>query len=142
MCGDYDADVDISKYWHVKAPNSSNRIHMVFRVIGSKNGLLELFEDPTLSNDGIELTPFNNNRNSSNTTTVLVFKDPTVSSDGTLLVPEVIGTDTVNPTGRQGGVFNRHNEFLLRQGGSYLIKYTALTDNSRVSTLIAFYVVE
>lgn len=139
-CGDYDSDVDIvgPKEWLIRAP-ASGKIHFLFEVTASKNGLLEFFEDPTSTGDGTGITSFNNDRNSSNTATMLAFKDPTITAAGTLLSTFVIGTDGANPNGDSGGENDIGRQFILKQSSDYLIRFTTLTDNTRVSLELEFY---
>lgn len=137
---DYDNDVDIAvpKYWHIKTP-ATGFMHMTWRVKSTLNGLVELFEAPTTTADGTSLTPRNNNRNSSSTATLQVFYDPTVTVDGTRLDVDTIGSDGTNPVGAEGGDMERVHEWILKQSASYLIKFTAETDNCRVNMHIAHY---
>jgi hypothetical protein len=139
-CSDYDSDVDITgpKYWHIKTP-ASGRTHLTFEVIAARNGLLEFFENPTITGDGTLLTCYNNDRNSSNTPNTLFYYDATASSDGTKLDTFVIGSDGSNPVGDRGGDNRRNNEWILKASESYLIKFTAATDNCRVSMQSEFY---
>lgn len=140
VCSDYDNDVDITgpKYWHFKSP-ATGRIHFIFEIISSKNGLIEFFESPTITGNGTALTCYNNDRNSTSTTTLLAYYDATASADGTKLLSFVVGSDGANPTGARGGSQQRVHEFILKANTSYLIKHTATTDNSRVSMTADFY---
>lgn len=132
---DIDEDIDIAgpKYWHIKAPNTSARIHVNYNYHCTKNAKFEVFENPTLSNDGTSLSIINNERNSLNTSTALVYYDPTVSVDGTRIDVESVGDDSTNPTGIAGEHKREDDEIVLKQNTSYLFKITALTDNMRAS---------
>lgn len=137
---DYDSDVDIAapKYWHIKAP-ASGVIHLTWKIRASLNGLAELYEAPTTTADGTGVTPYNNDRNSANTSTLLFYKDPTVTVDGTLLDIDVIGSDGANPVGADGGDLERDLEWNLKQNTAYLIKFTAGTDDCRASIHLNYY---
>jgi hypothetical protein len=139
-CWDYDNDVDTGgpKYWLIKAP-SVGKIHFTYAVAMSKNGLLEMYKDPTTSADGSVLTCFNSNENSTNTSILEVYKDPTVSVDGTRRRVEVIGSDTTGPPGAKGGGLEHIQEIILNQGANYLIKVTVLTNDTRVSIEMSWY---
>jgi len=141
---DYDNDVDIAtpKYWHIKTPDTAVVPHFVWRVKASLNGLVELFEAPTTSANGTALTSRNNDRNSSNTATTLFYYDPTVTGDGTRIDVDVIGSDGANPVGADGGDMSRDMEWLLKRNTAYLIKFTAGTDNCRVSLHMSHYEVD
>ena len=139
---DYDGDVDATdKYWLIKAPNTAVRAHIVFTFAASLNGTAYVYENPTVSNNGTPLTEINNDRNSANTATVSVFRDPTVSNDGTQLKVVVIGSDSVNPSGSRaiGGAGSRDEELILEQNEDYLVKFTAITNNTRVSVGMYWY---
>ena len=62
----YDDDVDIAspKYWHIIAPNTTVRIHIKIAIATDTAGLIELYENPTTSANGTEITSYNNDRNS------------------------------------------------------------------------------
>ncbi len=138
-CNDYDNDVDTAeKEWLVKAP-ATGRIHVTFEMVASKNGVIEAFEGPTTSANGTGLTCYNSDRNSANTATLLVFKDPTVSVDGNRLGVVVIGSDVVAPTGARGGRTTRGQELILGVSTNYLLKFTALGNDTRVSMNLEFY---
>jgi len=140
-CQDYDDDVDsgVSKFWHVKSPNTSIRVHLCYKIITSKNGLLEFFEDATFSNSGTTLTVFNNNRNSTNTTTTEIFKDPIITASGTRIDVNVLGTDGTGVAGAVGGSSKRTDEIILKSGTSYILKITALSNDTRISSCFSFY---
>lgn len=87
---------------------------------------LEYFEGTTVSANGTELTPFNNNRNSLNETTVQVFHTPTVTGDGTQFVDEYIPPTGVGASPGASGS-DESEEWILKQGTNYLIR---LTNNS------------
>ncbi len=127
---DYDSDVDIlsPKYWHIKTPDTSVRFHVSIKVSGSLAGLVDFFENPTLSNDGTSLTPNNNNRNSVKTSSLSFYYDPTVSNDG-----------TNQPASKIGGGVRTGSEFILKQNMSYIVKFTPAADNTAVSFTCEFY---
>jgi len=90
---DYDNDVDTAspKYWHIKTHAGDVRVHIRIQVATDTGGLLELFENPTTTGDGTPLTPYNNDRNSGNTSVISFYYDPTVSADGTRIEVTRIG---------------------------------------------------
>lgn len=141
-CQDYDSAVSspATKYWHIKTPDSLKRIIFTNRLIASKQGLWELFEEPDLSSDGTPLTIFNNDRNSSNTSTVLCFKDPGINSDGVRIPVNVVGSDSTAAVGGSGGMTGAEIVGLkLKQNTSYLVKYTPQLTNTRVSNCFEWY---
>jgi hypothetical protein len=140
-CQDYDDDVDTAtpKYWLVVTPNTSTRVHFNFNTIASKQGLIEFFENPTITDNGTAITPCNSDRNSSNTAELLCYKDPTISSDGTRLGVNVTGSDSASVVGGSGGSSKRDDEFILKQNTGYIVKFTTKVNDARVSNCFKWY---
>jgi len=139
-CQDDDQDVDAVKYYLIKAPDTSKRIHYVFNIRSGLNGTIEFFRSPTVTSSGTTLTTYNNDDNSSNTAELLIFEDPTISSTGAARkLVNIIGSDSVSPIGSSGGVTSRSNEHILGQGLYYLIAYTPESNNQRISVCSEWY---
>ena len=80
------------------------------------------YEDATVSANGTPVTPFNRNRNSANTPTMLTFSGPTVTDPGTLLESGLI---PVAGGGKQSGIASLFGtEWVLASATSYLIGVT------------------
>ena len=139
---DYDNNVAIAgpKYWRVKTP-AIGRVHMTWIINCSLNGLVELYENPTINAAGTTKTAYNSDRNSTETSTVTHYYDSTTTADGTLLKSFVLGSDGVNPVGADGGNHNHTEEIILKADEDYVFKYTAGTDNSRVTLNLEYYIV-
>ena len=84
-----------------------------------------VYEDPTASANGTEITPGNPNRNSSNTPTLTMFHTPTITDVGTLL-SQVWLPPTATGVGQQAGIFlsPAGTEWILAPSKSYLIRVT------------------
>jgi len=138
---DIDSDVDIAspKLWLVIAPPSKTA-HLLMTVHSSKNGTLEIFEAPTTTDDGTAVTAFNNDRRGGGpqAATLQVLKDPTVSDNGTLLFTQVMGDDSTSGKGT-GGPAEPESELIVNESTKYLIKYTSLSDNNRLSIDVDWY---
>lgn len=95
-----------------------------------------LYEAPTITVDGTELTPANHNRNSTNTAQVQIFHTPTVTAVGTKLharyVPDMGGVGA-NLTGIVGNAQSAQ-EFVLKPSTSYLLR---LTNNTGATITVA-----
>lgn len=135
---DIDTDVDTAppKYWHIKTPDSSIRFHVKVNIETDTGGLVELFENPTTTDDGVALTPYNADRNSSNVSSVEFYRDPTVGADGTRLQVARIGAGRDK---KLGGVARPGSEWILKQNEQYLIKITPDADNAEVTINIEGY---
>jgi len=98
--------------------------------------VISLYETPTTTADGTTATTFNYNRNSANTSSLLMYENPTVTAVGTLLESVLI------PSGGGGGGSSKPGgfgidlptEWILKQNTNYLV---AITNNSG-STIDAY----
>lgn len=140
-CQDYDSSVDNAspKYWHLKAPDTSTRCHLVMALSAAGPGVIEFFENPTTTGDGSALTIHNNDRNNSNSAELAIYYDPTVTGDGTRLCVNVIGTNGATPIGGSGGNIKRENEYILKQNEQYIVKFTPTNDGTATSCCFEFY---
>jgi len=128
---DFDADVDVAgpKYWLIRVP-ANVEFHIKISIECDTGSLLEFFENPTITGDGTELTFYNNNRNSSNTTTMFASKDPTNSAEGTRLQSSRVGAGREK---KLGGVGRTQFEWILKSGEEYLIKITVDSNDAEVT---------
>lgn len=99
---------------------------------------IEIFEGPTVSNNGTEIDRHNRNRLSSNTSTTVIYSGPTVSDDGTkifdTIVPGGIGR---NSSGGDGGIFE---EFIFKPDTTYLVQATNLSGQTKAASVaVDFY---
>ena len=136
---DYDTDIDISapKYWRITAPNTTTRIHCTIMVYVDAAGLVQFYENPTISTAGTSLTAYNNDRNSSTAPTATVFKDTTTSNDGTLLEQAYLGTS--NNRTKIGGDSRQAVEFILEQNEDYIVKFTPAADDTQATIAVEWY---
>jgi len=134
---DTDVDILVPKYWHLIAPNTTTRIHLKFAGNADTSGLWEFYENPTTTNDGTGLNELNNDRNSTNTSTLQTFRDPVVGADGTLIWNMRQGA-TAPPT-KSSGTARNGAEWILKQNEQYLIKYTPDSDNAEATIAIEYY---
>jgi len=112
---------------------SDKDIHMAFAYSSNKAFTFEMWEDVTYTG-GTATSPINSNRQSSNTSSLLVKKNPTTvdTASATKLIEISIGAG--------GGPFNpteiissRENEIILKQNAIYYYKLTS-NENSSVVT--------
>lgn len=92
--------------------------------------LVEFFEGPTVSSNGTLQTPYNNNRNSTNTADTAVYDGPTITADGTLLEAFLAPT-TKGALGQDGA-----NEWILKAGTVYLLRITNQTNGAGTSEFV------
>lgn len=90
---------------------------------------VDFYEGATYSAEGTLITPFNNNRNSSNAAELLVYDTPTLLTDGLRLEPILI------PGTKQSGSFGSEasNEWILKQDETYMVRITNNTVGAGIS---------
>jgi len=79
---------------------------------------VDFYEETTVSDNGIAVTSYNNNRNSTNAAGLLIYDSPTITDDGTILEPILI------PGTKQAGSFGSEasNEWILKADTNYMIR--------------------
>lgn len=84
---------------------------------------IELFENPTVTDNGTPLVPINRNRYSANTSSANIYSGATVTDDGDRLhITRIVGTGTgANTTGEIEGL---PVEWILGGGNTYVLKVT------------------
>ena len=94
-----------------------------------------LYEDTVTSADGTPMTPYNNNRLSTNTSSTLLYQGPTITDIGTQieyhLVP-VAGNQSGGAVEKVGG------EWILKPASKYVVRVTN-NDNSAVDVGFSFF---
>lgn len=78
----------------------------------------EIFEDPTITDDGAALTARNRNRKYADGVNTLFYSGPTIEVDGTLLVQRVMGS------GKDEAGSATTAEWIFKRGKDYLLKMT------------------
>lgn len=136
---DIDTEVDIAapKYWLIRTPDSSTRAHVKIAVTADNPAVVELFENPTITADGTELTPVNNDFNSQIAPETDFFYDPAVTADGARKDVKYIGTYNVRIF--LGGTTRQQAEFILKQNEEYLVKATVEVNDTQVTLGVEFY---
>ena len=113
--------------------NGSKWVHLVFDINGTSQTEFRIFEGATLSG-GVSASPYNNNRNSDNTSTVTLSKNPVISggtpTSGTNIYSQSKGLAGANKIAADNeGLVNREREIVLKSGTSYLFEIKAVDDN-------------
>ena len=128
------------KYWLIRPPKRP-LIHFMYSINATYSGTIELFRGPTVTDPGVALLVDNNNQNMTRTATLLVYRDPTITDDGVRIGGQVLGSDglAANNKGAEGGSRDRKNERPLRCGTDYIVKFTSVLNDTRVSFRIEHY---
>jgi len=112
----------------VSTSNTTKRAHMTFNIEGTVVGSqIQIYEVSDYDLDGTVITPFNNNRNSANTSNLSISLDPTINSLGTLIY------DAKSGTNRGSGVVERDREIILKQNTAYVFRISSLGANNVIS---------
>lgn len=137
---DDEVDIGVPKYWLMISPSGNTFCHLTIKAVSSKNGTIEGFILPTVTDNGTALYASNNNINYvSSVPEVQFFADPTVTDEGTLRYSTVMGSDGNNPVGAAGGSDDRGLERIVGLGVPFLFKFTALSNDCRVCIEFTFY---
>lgn len=96
--------------------------HAVFQVHTGGDAEVLFFESPTVAtSDGVDMTPINMNRGSTNAGFATVTRNPTVSSDGTQLLNIFVPGGTFLSGGGQSQLRD-NTEWVLGRGGEYMVR--------------------
>lgn len=142
-----DVDIATPKYWHVKVPAQSSssgaecaelEYHATLGIQASAGVLVEVFKDADVSADGTPVPFCNNNDNLPDETMMEAFADPTVSDDGERIGVTVVGGGA-NPASAAPGSERADAERVMKFGSSYLVKVTAIIDDTLVSFAVGMY---
>jgi len=98
--------------------------HLLANIDVETESLVYLYEGPTTSANGTQITSYNRERNSALTAGMSVYYGPTVSATGTQLQVAHLGS------GRLVGRSGRSEEFVLKNNTKYLLRVTNLTANN------------
>lgn len=117
------------------APNTTKRIHLVWEIDVESESSITLTEEIATDADGTSITSFNRDRNSANTTDLVLTHTPINPTGGIVLVSKRKGE------GRKiGGISRDAFEIILKQNTKYLIDITNLsTGNSLTNWLFNWY---
>ncbi len=119
-------------------PNTATRMHTVGGFSCATAGYAEFWEDATALLAGATLTPYNNDRNSSNASTMTIYSEP---ASITLVTASKIQADQIGggQQNRFGAEQRDDTEWILKQGSSYLARYVSQAANNSVSFQIEYY---
>jgi hypothetical protein len=115
-------------------PNTSTRIHLGVKI--ATNVLVQYFiyENPTVSNVGTDMTSYNKDRHSAVAATLDVNHTPTVSSVGTVLTNGYLVSNNVNSERIEDRLW------VLKQNEEYLVRVTNNSGgNAYITILLDWY---
>jgi hypothetical protein len=122
----------------ILTPNTTKWAHLLFSIQSTGETLVEIYEGTSFSADGSLITAVNNNRNSSNTSGLIIRKDPVTIVTGTKISESLFGLST-SPVRNIGGDVRRDDELILKQNTTYIIKITSNSDGNNVDYRANWY---
>jgi len=120
-----------SFHLHVKVGAAKN-VHLVYNVFVEGKSEVYFTENPTLTNDGTELTEYNMNRETATAATATIYRDPAVTAAGTIIETSEIGQ--LGHFTAAGGQMDSGSYWMLKKGESYLI--WVYNDSGAVSDVV------
>ena len=121
----------------IHIPDTTTRFHGVPQVNSSGNGLVELFEGATGLLAGTTLTPYNNDRNSSNASTLVVYSEPTslvLTSATKIGLQQIAPRNAVSFGGESQAV-----KWIWKNNTDYVLRYVSQAASNNVSFTIQYY---
>ena len=127
----------------VTTPNTTKWAHMLFEIEGTTQTEVRTWEGATCSG-GTAVTPFNNNRNSVDTSTLTIVSDPTISgatpTSGTLIESHSRGLEGATPAkSSSAGTAKREDEWILKSGTTYIWEIKSVGDDNIIDYSATWY---
>jgi hypothetical protein len=109
--------------------------HFRFEVVQSNTGIVKLYEAPTISVQGTQITPINLERNGTYTSKLIIKEDPTNTALGNLIWQ---GINTANKNAASE-LNDATNEFILKNNTTYLLRVQSLTASNAILIRMLWY---
>lgn len=121
----------------ITTPNTTEWAHMLFRATGSAITTVDLYEGTTRTGT-TDVVTFNNNRNTTDSASVIVYKGAsTDGADGTLIF--TIQSGASSQQSRSPLEPTRGEEIILKQNTKYLIRITSGTASNLTNLKLEWY---
>ena len=138
-CSDYMSDLDAGQTLslHLITPNDGSDIESNWTISVSGLSTAQLFENGTVSDLGTACATINQNRSSSNTSTVLGKKDSTFSADGSELF--ILSTGASGPGQAKSSGSDDLFFWILKPNEDYELRITSKAADVSGSLDVEFY---
>jgi len=133
-----DVGSGVSLYMTIVTPDTTKWAHMVALFSSEAEAYYEVYEGAAAGTGGSVLTARNNNRNSENTSGLVITLGVTPGATGTLLFAHKLGSGT-NPSQSSPGESSRGSEIILAQDTIYLVKMTSGAADNAISYRLSWY---
>jgi hypothetical protein len=123
----------------ILSPDSPIQCHVTIDVFGTSQTELYLYEGSVYVG-GTGVTPVNNNRNSTTTSTLVVVKDPIMTSYGTLIYKQTSGLAGTTPAKSDlNSLHDRNREIILKRNTAYTVVIVSRDDDNIISYIWEWY---
>lgn len=142
-----DDDLDTGSFLTIafKTPDSTDKIHLIYAANTSKECIIDFLKAPTITVDtGSDVTAYNRNDSSSNTSGILTIEttpeagkatyNPTITDDGTNLCHERLGAGKAT-----GGETRDIGEWILNPDTIYAIRITPTINDTIAQLKLTWY---
>jgi hypothetical protein len=130
---------DANSIFFLSTPDSERWAHMLFEVEGSTRTELYLYENASYSGGSL-LSTFNNNRNSIETSSMVMKRGSTIVETGSLIFSQSRGFAGATPNvAPLLGLIERGQEIVLKQNTGYFFEIISRGNDNSVSTILEWY---
>jgi len=132
-------DTDEEIVFGITTPDTDEQAHVNTFIEAQSHIEIYVYEDSTFTG-GTPVVPINNNRNSDNTSNMVLVSAPTVTDIGDLLRSTSSGKSGVNPVATDtGGIQARDRELVLKRNTKYIFKTISKDDDNIISFEASWY---
>lgn len=118
--------------------NSNLTTHVTTTISGTSQLEIYIYENVTFSG-GVQVEPFNNNRNSNHISNNSLFLSPTIIDNGYLISAQTSGKSGANPQKSSSGFASRLSEIILKQNTSYIFTTVSRDDGNIIDFRAEWY---
>lgn len=131
-----DTDADIT--FGITTPDADVEAHVTTIINATSQIEIYIYEDSVFT-VGTPVPAINNNRNSGNTSDMVIVIGPTISNIGTEISAQASGKAGANPQFARGGLNVRENEIVLKRNTKYIFQTISRDDDNILSFRADWY---
>lgn len=135
------ATANTSTWFLIQVPSTTTEHHMVLGFNASGLSRFCFFEGAAVSTVGAAMNIINQNRRSTNTTTVIITSGPTVTTTGSCMWTGLFGGTSISHIGVPGGGRLEH-EFILAPNTNYLFRLLNLVASISAASIFNWYEID
>lgn len=124
----------------IQTPDSDKLTHVTFDLSTALLATFGVYETTTFTYvTANDITAFNRNRNSDNTSANLLCHTPGGSGDGTALAVITVGGASANGRSNGPGAIDSRGELILKKNTAYLLRVTSGAASNAYSLVVDWY---